>query len=131
MVLTLAFLCNSRISIIDISSRCLYLHDLYSAMSDIYFMISLYSYLILCKIRRENLVPRHQFQYSYVCSSMVSAHPEGGGSAQDCRVLLINVDMVSRLIRCCWMSPFPTICGNSEQVTVMFGNCNSPRSVRG
>ena len=47
-------------------------------MSDIYFMISLYSYLILCKIRRENLVPRHQFQYSYVCSSMVSTHPEGG-----------------------------------------------------
>ena len=131
MGLSLIFLFNSQISIIDISSRCLYLHDLYSAMSDIYFMISLYSYLILHRIRRENLVPRHLFQYLYVCSSMVFVHRGGGGSARYCRVLLINVDMVSRLIRCCWMSPFPTICGNSEQVTVLFGNCNSPHSVRG
>ena len=78
MALTLAFLRNSRISVIDISSSYLYIHDLYSVMSDIYFMITLYSYLILCKIRRENLVPRHLIHTSFVCSSMVSAHPEGG-----------------------------------------------------
>jgi hypothetical protein len=36
--------------------------------------------------------------YSYVCSSMTSVHPEGGGSVRDTRVLLINVDMVSGLI---------------------------------
>ena len=78
MALTLAFLRNSRISVIDISSRYLYIHDLYSVMSDIYFMISLYSYLILHNIRRENLVPRHLFQYLYVCSSMMFVHLEGG-----------------------------------------------------
>ena len=47
------------------------------------------------------------FQYSYVCSSVMSVHPEGGGSARDARVLLTNVDVVSRLDKCCWMSPFP------------------------
>jgi hypothetical protein len=29
---------------------------------------------------------------------MMSIHPEGGGSAQDTRVSLINIDMVSGLI---------------------------------
>ena len=47
-------------------------------------------------------------QYSYVCSSVMSVHPEGGGSARDARVSLTNVDMVSKLDKCCWMSPFPT-----------------------
>ena len=46
-------------------------------------------------------------QYSYVCSSVMSAHPEGGGSARDTRVSLTSVDMVSRLDKCCWMSTFP------------------------
>ena len=41
------------------------------------------------------------FQYSYDCSSMMSIHPEGGGSAQDTRVLLTNIDVVSRLVKCC------------------------------
>ena len=40
-------------------------------------------------------------QYSYVCSSMMSVHPEGGGSARDARVSLNNVDVVSRLDECC------------------------------
>ena len=48
------------------------------------------------------------FQYSYVCSSVMSVHPEGGGSARDARVSLTNVDVVSILDKCCWMSPFPT-----------------------
>ena len=30
-------------------------------------------------------------QYSYVCSSMMSVHPKGGGSAQDTRVSLTSV----------------------------------------
>ena len=47
-------------------------------------------------------------QYSYVCSSVISVHPEGVGSARDARVLLTNVDVVFRLAKCCWMSPFPT-----------------------
>ena len=39
--------------------------------------------------------------YSYVCSSVMSVHPEGGGSARDARVSLTNVDVVSRLVKCC------------------------------
>ena len=46
------------------------------------------------------------FQYSYVCSSVMSVHLEGGSSARDARVSLTNVDVVSRLDKCCWMSPF-------------------------
>ena len=49
-------------------------------------------------------------QYSYVCSSVMSVHPKGGGSARDARVSLTNVDMVSRLAKSCWMSPFPMDC---------------------
>ena len=48
-------------------------------------------------------------QYSQVCSNMISVHPEGRGSARDTRVSLTSVDMVSRLAKCCWMSPFPTV----------------------
>ena len=48
------------------------------------------------------------FQYSYVCPSVMSVYLEGGGSAKDARVLLTNVDVVSRLDKCCWMSPFLT-----------------------
>jgi hypothetical protein len=62
-------------------------------VSDVCSMISLYSYLIPCMIRRVNLVPRHRFQYSIV-SCMMSVDPEGRGSAQDTRVSLINAGMV-------------------------------------
>ena len=37
-------------------------------------------------------------QYSYDCSSVISVHPEGGGSAGDTRSLT-SVDMVSRLAK--------------------------------
>ena len=60
-------------------------------------------------------------QYSYVFSSMMSIHPEGGGSARDTRVSLTCVDMVSRLAKCCWMSTFPTVYRGSQQVvTALF-----------
>jgi hypothetical protein len=61
MGFALPLLCNSHISLIELSSRCIYLHSLSSAISDMYAMISLYSYLIPCMIRRVNLVPRHRF----------------------------------------------------------------------
>ena len=48
-------------------------------------------------------------QYSYDCSSVMSIHPEGGGSARDTRVSLTCVDMVSRLAKSCWMSTIPTV----------------------
>ena len=40
-------------------------------------------------------------QYSYVCSIVMSVHPEGGGSVRDARVSLTNIDVVSRLDKCC------------------------------
>jgi hypothetical protein len=89
MGFALPLLCNSRISLIELSSRFIYLHRLSSMVSDIYTMMSLFLYLIPCMIRRVNLLPR--FQYSYVCSSMMSVHPKGGGSMRDTRVSLINV----------------------------------------
>ena len=49
-------------------------------------------------------------QYSYDCSSVMSVHPEDGGSVRDTRVSLTSVDMVSRLAKSYWMSPFPTDC---------------------
>ena len=52
MSLTLTLLCNSRIFVTDISYSYLYCHDLYPAVSDIYFMISLYAYFMLCMIRQ-------------------------------------------------------------------------------
>ena len=67
-------------------------------------------------IRRVNLVPGHRFQYSNVCSSMMSVHPEGGGFARDTRVSLTSVDMVYRLANSCWMSTIPTVCRCSRQV---------------
>ena len=36
-------------------------------------------------------------QYLYDCSSVMSVHPDGGGSVRDTRVSLTSVDMVSRL----------------------------------
>jgi len=55
-------------------------------------------------------------QYLYVCSSVMFVHLEGGGSAQDTRVSLTSVDMVSRLAKSCWMSTIPTVCRGSRQV---------------
>ena len=60
-------------------------------------------------------------QYLNVCSSIISVHPKGGGSARDTRVLLTSIDMVSGLVKCCWMSPFPMVYnGNLQVVTTLF-----------
>jgi hypothetical protein len=98
MGLSLPILCNSWISLIELSSRFICLHSSYIAVSDMYAMISLYSYLMPCMIRRLNLVPRQRFRYSYVCSSVMSIHPERGGSACDATVSVISIDLVSRLV---------------------------------
>ena len=67
------------------------------------------------------LVNFYMLQYSYVFSSMMSVHPKGGGSARNTRVSLASVDMVSGLVKCCWMSPFPTVCrGSLQVVTALF-----------
>jgi hypothetical protein len=56
----------------------------------------------------------------------MSVHPEGGGFARDARVLLAIVDMVSRLVKCCWMSPFPTVCRGSRQVVKALSVLSNP-----
>ena len=68
---------------------------------------------MLFLVRDLVLVNFYMLQYSYVCSSMMSVHTKGGGSARDTRVSLTSVDMVSGLVKCCWMSPFPTVCRDS------------------
>ena len=73
-------------------------------------MLALHDRPVLAMVNILALELYQLLQYSYVCSSMMSVHLEGGGSARDTRVSLINVDMVSRLDKCCWMSPFPTDC---------------------
>ena len=118
---SIVLLCNPRSFITNLSYSYLYSHDLYPAVSDIYFMISLQCYYMLCMIRQLALVHWYPFQYSKVCSSMMSIHQKGGGSARDTRVLLTNVDMVSRLVKCCWTSPFLTVCrGSLQVVTTLF-----------
>ena len=50
---------------------------------------------------------------------MVSTHPKGGGSTRDTRVSLINVDMVSWLIMCCWiyLALDDTLAGDMDRAT--------------
>ena len=99
----------------------LYLHDLYTEMSDIYFMICVHYCPVLEMICILSLELCYPFQYSYICSSMMSVHPKGGGSMRDTKVSLVNADMVSGLIECCWMSLSPTVCrGSLQVVTALF-----------
>ena len=76
---SLALLCNSRSFAIDLSYSYLYLHDLYPAISDIYFMICVHCYPMHEMISELALELWYPFQYSYDCSSMMSVHPKGGG----------------------------------------------------
>ena len=93
--------------VIDLSYSYLYLHDICPAVSEIEFIISLICYYMLCLVRDLVLDNFYMLLYSYDCSSMMYIHPEDGGSARDTRVSLTSVDMVSWLVKCCWMSPFP------------------------
>ena len=79
-------------------------------------MLALHDRPVLVMVNILALELYRLFQYSYVCSSVMSVHPEGEGSTRDARVSLTNVDVVSRLDKCCWMSPFPMVCRGSRQV---------------
>ena len=117
----LVLFCNVQSCILDLFYSYLYLHDLCLAMLDIDFMISLLCYYMLCLVRNIVLVNFYMVQYLYVCPSVMSVHSKGGGSARNTRVSLAIVDMVSRLVKCCWMSPFPMVCrGNLQVVTTLF-----------
>ena len=115
---SLALLCNSRSFVIDLSYNYLYSHVLYPTVSDIYFLISLHYCYMICLIRQLALVHRYPFQYSKVCSSMMSVHPKHSVSARDTRESLINVDMVFKLIKYCWMLLFPMVCRGYLQVVI-------------
>ena len=97
-----------------------------------YFMICVHYCPVLEMINILALELWQLLQYSYVCSSMMSVHLEGGGSVRDTRVSLSSVDMVSRLAKCCWMSTIQIVCRGSQQVvTALPSPSNPPRSVWG
>ena len=64
-------------------------------------MLALHDRPVLAMVNILALELYQLLQYSYVCSSMMSVHPEGGGSVRGNRVSLTNVDMVSRLENYC------------------------------
>ena len=114
---SLVLSCNIRSFVIVLDYGYRYLLEVCSELSDICFliwlryhsMLSLHNHLVLVMVNILALELWQLFQYSYVCSSVMSVHLEGGGSARDARVSLTNVDVVSRLVKCCWMSPFPMV----------------------
>ena len=84
-------------------------------------MLALHDHSVLAMVNISVLKLYQMFQYSYVSSSVMSVHPEGGGSVRDTRVSLTSVDVVSGLVKCCWMSSFPTVCRCSlQEVTTLF-----------
>ena len=96
-------------------------------------MLALHDRPVLEMVNISRLELYQLLQYSYVRSSVMSVHAEGGGSARDTRVSLNSVDMVSRLAKSCWMSTIPTVCRGSRQVVTALSEpfSNPPRSVWG
>ena len=97
---SLVLLCNSQSFVVKLNYGYQYLYDLYSELSYICFMIWKYLH-VLAMVNILALELYQLLQYSYVCSSMMSVHPDGGGSVRDTRVSLTSVDMVSRLAKSC------------------------------
>ena len=126
---SLTLSCNIRLFVIELDYDYRYLLEVCSELSDICFliwlryclMLALYDRPVLEMVSLLFLEIYQPLQYSYDCSSVMSVHPEGGGSARDTRVSLTSVDMVSKLAKSCWMSTIPTICRGSWQVvTALF-----------
>ena len=83
-----------------------------------YSMLALHDRPVLVMVNISALELYQLLQYSYVCSSVMSVHSEGGGSTQNTRVSLTSIDIVSRLAKSCWMSTIPTVCRGSRQVVI-------------
>ena len=115
---TLALSCNIRLFVIELDYGYRYLLEVCSELSDIcfliwlryYSMLALHDHLVLEMVSLLFLELYQLLQYSYVCSSVMSIHSEGGGSTRNTRVLLTSVDMVSKLAKSCWRSTIPTVC---------------------
>ena len=118
----LALSCNIWLFVIELDYGYRYLLEVHSELSDICFVIRLHYHLMLALHDRPMLAMVNilalelcqLFQYLYICSSMMSVHPEDRGSTRDTRVSLNSVDMVSRLAKCCWISTIPMICRGSR-----------------
>ena len=101
---SLALSCNIRLFVIELDYGYRYLLEVCSELSDICFLIWLCYFLMLALHDRSVLVMVNisalelyqLLQYSYVCTSVMPIHLEGGGSARDTRVSLTSVDMLSR-----------------------------------
>ena len=90
-------------------------------------MLALYDRPVLEMVSLLFLELYQLLKYSYDCSSVMSVHPKGGGSARDTSVSLTSVDIVSRLAKSCWMSTIPTVCRGSWQVmTALFEPFSNP-----
>ena len=115
---SLALSCNIRLFVIELDYSYRYLLEVCSELSDICFLIWLRYHSMLALYDRPVremvsllfLELYQLLQYSYDCTSVMTFHPEGGGSARDTRVSLTSEDMVSRLAKSCWMSTIPTVC---------------------
>jgi len=121
---SLALSCNIRLFVIELDYGYRYLLEVYSELSDICFLIRLCYCSMLALHDRPMLeivivscLELYQLlHYSYVFSSVMPVHSEGGGSVRDIRVSFTSVNMVSRLAKSCWMSTIPTVCRGSRQV---------------
>ena len=89
---------------------------MFLVMVALLFMLALHDRHVLEMVSLLILELYQLLQYSYDCSSVMSVHPEGGGSMRDTKVSLTSVNMVSRLAKCCWMSTILTVCRGSRQV---------------
>ena len=138
---SLALSCNIRSFVIELDYGYRYLLEVCSELLGIcflswlcyYSMLALHDRPVLEMVSLLFLELYQLLQYSYVCSIMMSVHPEGGGSTRDIRVSLTSVDMVSRLAECCWMSTFSMVCRGSRQVVIALSVpfSNPPRLVWG
>ena len=101
---SLALSCNIRSFVIELDYGYRYLLEVCSELSDICFviwlcyhsMLALHDLPVLAMVTILALELYQLFQYSYVCSSVMSVHPKGGASARDARISLFN-DVVSGL----------------------------------
>ena len=87
MVPSLVLSCNIRLFVIELDYDYRYLLEICSELSDICFliwlcycsMLALHDRPVLEMVSILCLELYQLFQYSYVCSSVMSVHPEGGG----------------------------------------------------
>ena len=98
---SLALSCNIRSFVKELDYGYRYLLEVCSELLDICFliwlhycsMLALHYHPVLVMVNISCLELYQLLQYLYVCSSVMSVHPKGGGSAQDTRVSLTSVDM--------------------------------------